>query len=117
MGRLVTAEQPDVVVVHKQRKKVFVIDVAMQSDSKIRKKGDTEEGLTEELERMSKVKVTVVPVEIRAVGAVTHKLGKWLQQVPQTTPEKCAVLPASFSRYRYSTCTFPWLKIYGILLV
>ena len=54
------------------------------------------QGLREELERMWGVKATVVPVVIGALGAVTHKLGEWLQQIPGTTSEvsvqKSAVL-------------------------
>ncbi|CAI5656802.1 unnamed protein product [Oreochromis niloticus] len=54
------------------------------------------QGLREELERMWRVKVTVVPVVIGALGAVTPKLGEWLQQIPGTTSEisvqKSAVL-------------------------
>ena len=33
------------------------------------------------------VKATVMPVVIGALGAVTHKLGEWLQQIPGTTSE------------------------------
>ena len=42
------------------------------------------------------IKATVVPVVIGPLGAVTHKLGEWLQQIPGTTSEvsvqKSAVL-------------------------
>ncbi|XP_051929435.1 uncharacterized protein LOC127605701 [Hippocampus zosterae] len=54
------------------------------------------QGLREELERAWKVKVTVVPVVVGALGAVTPKLDEWLQQIPGTTldisVQKCAVL-------------------------
>uniref|UniRef100_A0A3P9CNU3 GOLD domain-containing protein n=1 Tax=Maylandia zebra TaxID=106582 RepID=A0A3P9CNU3_9CICH len=40
---------------------------------------------------MWRVKVTVVPVVIGALGAVTPKLGEWLQQIPGTTSEISSV--------------------------
>ncbi len=54
------------------------------------------QGLKEQLERMWKVKASVVPVVVGALRAVTPKLGEWLQQIPGTTSEasvqKSAVL-------------------------
>ncbi|CAI5636064.1 unnamed protein product [Oreochromis niloticus] len=98
--KMVVANQPDIVVVDKQKKTAVVIDVAVPNDSNIRKKEHEKlekyQGLREELERMWRVKVTVVPVVIGALGAVTPKLGEWLQQIPGTTSEisvqKSAVL-------------------------
>ena len=98
--KLVMANQPDIVLINKQQKKAVVIDVAIPSDSNIRKKEHEKlkkyQGLKEELEKMWGVKATVVPVVIGALGAVTHKLGEWLQQIPGTTSEvsvqKSAVL-------------------------
>ena len=58
--RQVLANQPDVVVVDKDQKTAVVIDVAVPSDSNIRKKEyeklEKYQGLKEELERMWKVK-------------------------------------------------------------
>ena len=55
-----------------------MIDVAVPSDSNIKKKEYEElekyQGLKEEQERTWKVKVKVVPVVIGALGAVTPKL-------------------------------------------
>ncbi|KAK7879105.1 hypothetical protein WMY93_034112 [Mugilogobius chulae] len=54
------------------------------------------QGLREELEKAWKVKATVVPVVIGALGAVTPKLDEWLQHIPGSTPDisvqKSAVL-------------------------
>lgn len=36
---------------------------------------------------MWKVKATIVPVVIGALGAVTPKPGEWFQQIPGTMPE------------------------------
>ncbi len=85
------ANQPDIVLIDKQQKKAVVIDVAIPSDSNIRKKEHEKlekyQGLKEELEKMWKVRATVVPVVIGALGAVTPKLGEWLQQIPGKTSE------------------------------
>ena len=96
--RRLTAD-PDTVIIDKQKEAV-VIDIAVPSDSNIKKKEyeklEKYQGLKEELERTWKVKVKVVPVVIGALGAVTPKLEEWLQQIPGTTSElsvqKSAVL-------------------------
>ena len=89
--KLVMANQPDIVVVDKEQKTVTVVDVAIPSDSNIRKKEHEKlekyQGLREELEKMWGVKAKVVPVVIGALVAVTPKLGEWLQQIPGRTSE------------------------------
>ncbi|KAF7655229.1 hypothetical protein LDENG_00059120 [Lucifuga dentata] len=79
------------VVVNKEQKRVVVIDVAIPSDGNIKKKEHEKlekyQRLKEELDQMWKVKSTVVPVVIGTLGAVTPKLGEWLQQIPGTTSE------------------------------
>ncbi|KAF1377421.1 hypothetical protein PFLUV_G00200640 [Perca fluviatilis] len=79
--KMMMANQPDILVVDKQLKKVVVIDVAIPSDSNIKKKEHEKlekyQGLREELEEMWKLKVTVVPVVIGALRAVTPRLGQW----------------------------------------
>ncbi|TWW69428.1 ATP-dependent Clp protease proteolytic subunit, mitochondrial [Takifugu flavidus] len=70
--KMVVVNQPDIVVVDKHRKTVVVIDVAILSDSNIRKK--EHEKLKEEMERMWGMKATVVPVVIGTLRAVTPKL-------------------------------------------
>uniref|UniRef100_A0A087XGF1 Reverse transcriptase zinc-binding domain-containing protein n=2 Tax=Poecilia formosa TaxID=48698 RepID=A0A087XGF1_POEFO len=98
--KMVMANQPDIVVVDKEQRKAVVVDVAIPSDHNIRKKEHEKlekyQGLREELEKAWKVKTTVVPVVIGALGAVTPKLEQWLKQIPGTTSDisvqKCAVL-------------------------
>ena len=89
--KLVMANQPDIVVVDKEQKTVTVVDVAIPSDSNIRKKEHQKlekyQGLREELEKMWGVKAKVVPVVIGALVAVTPKLGEWLQQIPGRTSD------------------------------
>lgn len=98
--KMVMANQPDIVVMDKQQKTVVVVDVAIPSDSNIRKKEQEKlekyQGLKEELEKMWGVKASVVPVVIGALGAVTPKLEGWLQQIPgtpsETSVQKSAIL-------------------------
>ncbi|TWW67366.1 hypothetical protein D4764_02G0004070 [Takifugu flavidus] len=98
--KMMVTNQPDIVMVDKHQKTVVVIDVAIPSDSNIRKKEHEKlekyQGLKEEIERMWGMKATVVLVVIGTLGAVTPNLSKWLQQIPGTTSEisvqKSAVL-------------------------
>ncbi|XP_078791071.1 uncharacterized protein LOC111949134 [Oryzias latipes] len=89
--RMGTANQPDIVEVDKEQRKAIVVDVAVPSDGNIRKKEHEKlekyQGLREELEKAWKVKVTVVPVVIGALGAITPKLEEWLQQIPGKTSD------------------------------
>ncbi|KAI3377775.1 hypothetical protein L3Q82_008918 [Scortum barcoo] len=78
MDKQVMANQPDIVVVDKEQKRAVVIDVAIPSDNRIRKKEHEKlekyQGLREQLERMWGEKTSVIPVVIRALRAVTPKL-------------------------------------------
>lgn len=60
----------------KEKRRAAVIDLAILSDSNIRKKEqeklEKHQGLKEELEKMWEVEATVVPVVTGALRAVTH---------------------------------------------
>ena len=81
-------------------KMAVVIDVAITAENNIREteheKIEKHQGLKEQLEQMWKVKCNVIPFVVGPLGAVTPKLGEWLQQIPGSTPEasfqKSAVL-------------------------
>ncbi len=94
--KMLVANQMDIVVVDRQWKKAAVMDVAIPSDSNIKKKEHEKLKKYQGLEKMWGVKAAVVPVVIGALGAVTPKLGDWLQQMTGTTSEisvqKSAVL-------------------------
>ena len=79
--RKVLANQPDIVIVDKQKKEAAVIEVAVPSDSNMRKKEykklEKYRGMKEELERMWKLKAKVVPVVIGSLRAVNPKLEEW----------------------------------------
>ena len=65
-------------MVDKEQKRAVVIDVAIPVDANIRKKEHEKiekyQGLKEQLERMWKVKASVVPVVVGALGAVSPTL-------------------------------------------
>lgn len=88
-GKLVMTYRPDIAVEDKHQKNAVVTDVAIPSDSNIRKKEHKKpkeyQGLKEELEKMCRVKATVVPEVRGALWAVTLKLERWHQQMPRTT--------------------------------
>lgn len=66
-------------MVEKVDKKDVVIDVAVPSDSNIRKKEHGKEMPGSERTVVCRVKTTVVHVVIGTLGAVTPKLKEWLQ--------------------------------------
>lgn len=76
------ANQPDIVVAGKPQKKEVklqkkeVVDVAIPNE-----KLEKYQGLKEGLETMCGVKLLMVPLMIGAMGAMTPKLGEWLQEV------------------------------------
>ena len=79
--KMVVANQLDIVVVDQLYKKTVDEDVRIPSKSrkKEHKKLKEYQGLKEELKRMWGVNASVVSVVIGAPGAVTPKLGEWLQ--------------------------------------
>ena len=82
----VLANQPDIVVVDKGNKRATIIDIAVPSDyniaSKEKEKVEKYQPLREEIEKCWKVKTTVVPIVIGALGAVTPAHQMWLAQLP-----------------------------------
>ena len=57
--------------------------------------------MREELEKMWKVKATVVPVLIGAIGKVNPTLGHWLQQITGITSEISVQKSTVLGRARY----------------
>lgn len=82
-------------VVEKEHRKAVMAAIAIPSNRNIRNKehykGEKYQGLKEELERARKVKASLVPVVIRALGT-----GECLKQIPGKTSrisvQKIAVL-------------------------
>lgn len=74
----------NIVIVDKQEKKMVVVAVTIPSESNIRKtehkKVEKYQGLKEELKRMWGVEVSVVPMVIGTLKAVTLMLAGWLRK-------------------------------------
>ncbi|KAL4006508.1 quercetin 2,3-dioxygenase [Sarotherodon galilaeus] len=87
---MVVANQPDTVVLDKQRKTAIVVDVAIPSDSNIRKKEHEKlkkyQGLREELEKMWRVKLQQIPgttSEISVQKSAVLGTAKTLRRTPK----------------------------------
>ena len=91
IDKQVMANQLDIMVADKLQKKAVVVDVAISSDSNIKKKEHEKfeeyQGLKEEVEKMWELKATVIPMVIGALKAVNPNLVEWFQQIPGTTSE------------------------------
>ena len=77
VDKLIKAKHPDIVVMKKDLKERYIIDEAIPEDirTKIKKQEKIEkhQELTRELSRLWKVKTTVIPVAIGALGTITNK--------------------------------------------
>ena len=99
----VRANQPDIVIVDKDKKEATIIDIAIPNDVNIREKEhekiDKYQPLSEELRRIWKVKTNVVPVVVGSLGAVTPTHQQWLDKIPgkhcRNTLQKCTLLGTS----------------------
>ncbi|XP_077138906.1 uncharacterized protein LOC143804564 [Ranitomeya variabilis] len=91
MDKQVFGYQPDIMIVDKDQKTAMIIDVSVPSDSNIRKKEyekqEKYQGLKGELNKMWKVKATVILAVLGALRTVTPKLEECLQQIPGATSE------------------------------
>jgi hypothetical protein len=83
--KLIHARRPDIVVVDKSAKKVTLIDMAVPADKNILEKEKEKvakyQDLKMELQRIWKMKVTVVPVVIGALGSVPKDQEQWLKEL------------------------------------
>ena len=87
----------------KQDTRDILLDITFLSDSKLKEKEyeklEKYQARKEELGRMWGIKASVVPLVIRALVAVTPKLGEWLQQIPgillEISAQKRAILGAA----------------------
>ena len=85
--RKVLANKPDIVVVNKQDRQAWIIDVAIPFDRNIKDKEwekiDKYQPLSEELKRTWKLRnVQIIPVVIGGLGAVTPMIETWLENIP-----------------------------------
>jgi hypothetical protein len=84
--RMVQHNQPDIVLIDKDAKTGLIIDIAVPMDGNIRDKElekiDKYQQLKEELQTLWKVRMTVIPVVIGALGAVTERFPGWISLIP-----------------------------------
>ena len=101
--QMVEHRKPDIVIIDKIKKEVKIIDIAVPVDSRVKEKeGEKIEkykNLKEEIERIWKMKATVIPVVIGALGAVSRDfgghIGRLQVRVPIEVIQKTALLGAA----------------------
>ena len=83
--------RPDIVLIDYQQQSGFIIDISVPRDENIRDKElekiDKYQQLKIELEQLWKVKITVIPVVVGALGAIADRLPGWLAQIPGSISE------------------------------
>ena len=82
----IEARRPDIVVVDKQRREVKIIDVAIPGDvracEKELEKIDKYKPLKDEIARLWEMfKLTIIPIVVGALGAITNRFGKFMQEI------------------------------------
>ena len=84
---VIEARRPDlIVVVEKENRQCFIIDIASPGDSRVftkeNEKVEKYQDIKREIARLWKLKkVEVVPVVIGALGSVSKRLKKWLEKL------------------------------------
>ena len=78
--------RPDIILIDHQEKTGFIIDIAVPRDENIKDKEmekiDKYQPLKIELERLWEVRITVIPVVVRALGAMPDTPTSRLAQIP-----------------------------------
>ena len=87
--RIVQAQRPDIVFVNKQAKKAMIIDVTIPGDTRVKDKElekiEKYQRFREEIRKLWKLKkVTLVPVVIGALRAVSDKFDKHIEKLGTT---------------------------------
>jgi len=84
--REVTANKPDIIIKNRKEKTCALIDVAIPADRNVVQKEAVKKlkykSVCIEIQRMWKMRCTIVPVIIGATGIVTRRLRKNLLAVP-----------------------------------
>ena len=82
--RLIEARKPDVVLIDKRAKEVKIIDIAIPGDKRVKneeiEKLEKDQMLKEKVQRLWK-SVTVLPVVISALGAVSQTFAGYMSKV------------------------------------
>ena len=83
--------RPNIVRINDKVQTGLIIDIALLRDENIQDKKhekiDKYQSLKIELKQLWKVKIMVIPVVVRALGAIVDRLPGWLAQIPGTISE------------------------------
>ena len=73
ISHLISARQPDLVIVNKKKTTYRIVDFAVSADHRVKlkesEKRDKYQDLARELKRLWNMKVTVIPIVIGALGS------------------------------------------------
>ena len=80
---VIGARRPDIVIINKEDKNCFIVDIAISGDSRLSKnvgeKVEKYQDLKREIMRMWNLKsAQEIPIIVGALGGVTRKLGDWV---------------------------------------
>ena len=93
---LILARRPDLIIINKKKRICKIVDFPVPADHKIHLKESEKEhkylDLARELKKMWKMKVTIVPIVIGALGTITNGL---LKEDLEETIQKTALLRTS----------------------
>ena len=83
---LIECRRPEIMVVLKKKKECKIIDIAVPGDSRIGEKElekmEKYDDLKREIKRMWVMrKIEVIPIVVGALGAVSRKLGNWIEKL------------------------------------
>ena len=82
---LISARRPDLMIINKKKKIYKILDFAVPVDHRIKlkecEKRDKYLDLARELKKLWNMKVTIIPIVIRAFGTVTKGLLKGLEDL------------------------------------
>ena len=85
---LISARRPDLIIIHKKEITCRIVDFAVSADHRVKlkesEKKDKYLDLAEKWEKLWNMKVTVLPVVIGALGTVTKRLVKGLEDLKIT---------------------------------
>ena len=89
---LISARQPDLVIINKKKSTYQIVDFAVPADHRIKlkesEKKDKYFDFTFELKRLWNIKMTVIPIVIGALGTVTKGLIPGLEDLEIRGQEK-----------------------------
>ena len=84
--RTVVANRPDIIILHKDTKYAYMIDISIPNDVNINKKEVEKltkyKNLSIEMNRLWSVRSKIIPVVIGALGTVSTKIGFHLDKIP-----------------------------------